>query len=353
MFVINANASWSASATAYATGGGGNTAQTSASWYYDIPMNWSTYNMFSVRCWARADWFYCLDTDTYSWWNGNNPSEDSVITYGKASDFDEDVSYPNNMMCCSPYGVSPFGSKFQFCGKKNLAEHNLDEVVEMDLWEIPAINYSTIISRKKFDGWEKIGKTINFYMDWFSLNNRYLSCLQKSESWCNCVWITHTAHKCPITFYFDLWLMHEDGTKTVIQKKEIVYPYYKLEEDKSCTKLWWDETFLEENPTFKLFEWESVNTPVTALKWDRLYFERGVCPTCLLYDVYTETKCNVSCTQQYWIIWYNATGSSTQFCTQWDTYEHHIYHSCCYTSCVCINTPNSCNRFTWIQFSIE
>lgn len=343
MFVINANASWSASATAYATGSGGNTVVTSASWYYDIPMNGSTYNMFESRsrcanCYNHATW-------TYNWRNGNNPDSSSVISYAKAINFDQDVLFPNNETTTAMW-EHPFVDQFIFCWQKEFWEHNLDEIVEMDLGETPAINYSTVISRKKFDGWEKIGKSINTYMWLCRTNGSYLAAYQCPTNWNTTSWCTHAAHKCPITHYIDFWLLHTDGTKTIIQKKEITLPYYKLENDLSCTKLWGDSEVIFSCAQYfqQIFNWECINTPVTACSWDRLYLEKWTCPICWLYDVHTSTK-TWTWSQNYGTYWCCCSHS---FMTFGNTYTHNSNYMC---TSIC-NTSKT-ERFNWIQFSIE
>lgn len=375
MFVINANQSGGASATAYATGWGGNSAVTSASGYYDIPMNGSAYNMFfehgccSLSCSDTRN-VYDITTNTYTWWNWNNPNEESLVECGKVKAFDVDVLYPNNMNCSS---IGPaIQPVIDITADTPFGEHELDTVVEIDLWETQKVIPYVMASRKKFCWWEKVWRTITAFLSIWKWVNKTNSC--SLEMWCyckctSCTWSlgrTSYALKCPSTAYIDLWVLHSDGTKTVLAHRETHWHYYNC-----LYKVWsqlvrdevWDQCFREQ-----VFNWE-VNTEwVIACKWDRTYFEFGVCPQCLLYDVYTKTRSCSTGSQDYWKIcscsasWTSAAASGYVSNQNWFFFsasnEHrekkHIFGTSeCYRDCIFSCTINDDNRFNWIQFSIE
>lgn len=379
MFVINANASWSASATAYATGSGGNTALTSVSGYYDVPMNGSTYNMFNQPISIKINWniniqcdHYDIGTELYQWWNGANPNETSLVECGKVLEFDQDVLFPNNVTC-SNWAQYQFTYKTQISWSKNFPQHDLDTIVEIDMWQTPHIIPAVVASRKTFKGWEKVGRNINTYLTlwantpdykWISTITWYIYC-----NWVNYKnpdWWTIYALKCPITTYLDLWLLHSDGTKTIISHKEKHSRYYNclyVADNKICGDAVWefcneDEVFFGNTTT----EW------AIACPGDRTYLEFWVCPACLLYDVYTSTKCTAGCTQSYWRInwtfcrsdcWDRNTYLSS---THYRVFGNNLYNApkmYSTDSCLtCRAVSSACStddstRFNWIQFSIE
>jgi len=240
----------------------------------------------------------------------------------------------------------------------------LDVIEEMDFWSIPAINFATYVSRKQFNWWEKIWSKINGFI-WYT-NTIQQHCVSSCDyrngamfcfisprlTWAN--GCTAYVKKCPRTTYIKLWLIQEDWTKKVIAQKDIESWYYKCLyfEDGS---LKWDLVW-HTCCYWKINLWKLTTTPQTACQGDRVYIEYGLCEDCLLYDVYTSTKTNSSCSQCYWEI-VPETWSCSADCKAGDkvmfTWTNQ-YICSCITPCSARNyaTSDSC-RFNWIQFSIE
>lgn len=358
MFVINANQSGWASATAYATGWGGNTTSTSANGYYEIPMDGSTYNMFSSQyvCDCPGQWStqcYCFSSGYYTWRNWNNPNATSLINNAIVKCIDEEILFPNNYTENTSWYFS-FYNKFKLYGRFCFPEHQISEIVEIDQWKLPKFIPYNVVSMKTFNGGEKIGRKISSYIKQFPMgladcevfaapSNRSCSCWNKINIRSE-VGRTWSAQKCPFIHYIDLWLLHEDWTKDIFyhnEKKSKYSTWLTIDWDIINAEIVPEETelFLKDKATT---EW------AIACPGDRIYFEYWICPFCALYDVYTNEKSNASCNQSYWYTpYYNeffTISWSTKYCaktTKWSSYE--AYNK----------STNDARRFNGIQFSIE
>lgn len=323
--------------------------EASVSWEYDIPMDWSTYTMFHPGTGDVSDQRVC-QTNVYSWWDWNNPNECSVLEYAKARDFDVDVVYPYNILprllntySNSDYcnGNFQFYTKFYFnsstsanCCIFRLTTSCLNTVEEIDMWEQPAHMLDMIVSRKVFEWWEVVWKKIKSFLNECVLQDTVCwSCITQ------CCWAVSWSMKCPITYYVDLWLLHEDWTKTSIKKIETNTPYWHMNENGSVEVVW-------ESKNSNIINWIVSQEWVTACPGDRLYFEQGICPRCAIFDTYTTAKTSSSCTQLRNVNVFFSCNCNCHY-LWWSTYRQ------CLPQCSYAYHTWHPFRFEWIQFSIE
>lgn len=355
MFVINTSeSSWFQNA--------------SVSWKMDVDLYWWNYIMF-----PSTSPTYCLsqncclitnnDWQTWEWtqyligWNWKCPGACSYFKCFKANDIDHDVLFPYNYICS-------WWNRRQFtAGWCSVC----CSFIRYNLWVTPTVNtvhcgcetdifsgwlLRRTASRKVFEWWEMVGKKIEWYLRMFQDVGLTYYCgyYDWSSLWCI------AANSCPFCVYTDIWLIHEDWTKSSLVYCANSFPYGHIDTRSSSINVNWNServpTSCNECCITNVLPWILETDWLIAEAWDRLYIEFWTTEDSRLKYEY-KTNCNCCCRftiySHNWPYMYSLLSWSTM-------HNPIVWFNCnCCLRQMCLYDCNwdSNNRYPWISFSIE
>ena len=335
MFVVNANTqnNWFANS--------------SASWYYDTPMDWSTYNMFNASwmenitlhacflnawtnvglCFYKADWAR-IDTPIV------HRCCNSVLSYACAQSFDNDVIFPYthiNWNNATSFQSPCIFIQLQRCGKDMWNYWNQQVMMH---WILPKTTVKSVVSRKVFNAWMTVWKSVYWFVQTFN----WLGCYD--------CYNVHICPACPLIRRLEIWLLHEDWSKNCFYCCDICSNYI------GCFCYTWFNRFMY---------WKHETDWLVTQEWDRIYYDILFPEQCFCYrSCYTCTTTN--CVNNYynnhaWMWNYDMLQSvGTTICKNGSEYRCSSYMCCCWCNSRCwwyeCSTGSNC-RFTWIQISLN